>query len=384
MMNIYLSCNKFLITALSIALLACGSEAKKDSALLQSDTATSDEICKNREGINWQALFTLQCEKLSDYNLFADASEPRSGAQVGGIHYQLNSQLFTDYARKYRYVFMQPGKQATFVDNEVLEFPIGSVFVKVFALPKDTAKAEEEIIEVRLMIRRASGWVGLPYVWDENQQDAYLDLKGKSVPFTLMHDGKEYSNSYTVPSYGSCRNCHQFNGRMTLIGPKARLLNRQIMVAGKAINQLQYWQQQGLLSREGFPNALGDVEYAPDWRDATKTINDRAKSYLDINCAHCHREEGSASLSGLKLEYGRSSIDYQHGVCNSAHGWRGGGFDIWPGDSDNSSMPLRMTLPGAPDRMPPMGRSLVDLEAVELIKAWIDSMPYKECASSSN
>jgi hypothetical protein len=47
-------------------------------------------------------------------------------------------------------------------------------------------------------------------------------------------------------------------------------------------------------------------------------------------------------------------------------------------------MPLRMTLSGAPDRMPPLGRSLVDLEAVELIKQWIDAMPYKECAEQNN
>jgi mono/diheme cytochrome c family protein len=169
---------------------------------------------------------------------------------------------------------------------------------------------------------------------------------------------------------------------MTLIGPKARLLNKEIDVAGEKINQLTYWSQKGLL--QDLPESLAEVDLAPDWRDETKDLTDRAKAYLDINCAHCHRPEGAASLSGLKMEYRRKTIDYHHGVCNSAHGWRGGGFDIWPGDSEKSSMPLRMTLSGAPDRMPPLGRSLVDNEAVELIRQWIDAMPYQECAEQNN
>jgi uncharacterized repeat protein (TIGR03806 family) len=376
--------NKFLILLLSMVLAACGAESKNDSEITSSDSESSDDICENSEGINWQALLTSQCEDLSSYNLFTDSADPRSGARIGGINYQLNSQLFTDYARKYRYVFMPPDTGATFVDSEVLDFPVGSVFVKVFALPKDTDKPEEDIIEVRLMIHRSSGWVGLPYVWDKQARDGHLDLNGESVPFTMLHKGEKYESYYGVPTYGSCRNCHQYNGAMTLIGPKARLLNRDVIVAGESINQLVYWQQKGLLLEGSLPSNILDVEYAPDWRDETENLTDRAKAYLDINCAHCHRAEGSASLSGLKLEYGRKTIDYNHGVCNSAHGWRGGGFDIWPGDSSNSSMPLRMTLSGAPDRMPPLGRSIVDTEAIELVRQWIDVMPYKECAAQND
>lgn len=86
-------------------------------------------------------------------------------------------------------------------------------------------------------------------------------------------------------------------------------------------------------------------------------------------------------LSGLRLEYWRTQIDYSHGVCNSAHGWRGGGYDIWPGQGNKSSLPLRMELSEAIDRMPPIGRVVTDEDAVSLIRLWIDSMPPKECIS---
>jgi len=382
-MNIY-----FLLILISLFLLGCDGQSSSPPEVggFDSGDSNSSAICSVSEGINWSALLSEDinhlCSKLSDYKLFFDDSDPRLGANIGGVSYELNSQLFTDYARKHRYLYIPDGKKAVYSKDEVFEFPVGTVLAKVFSLPVDTEKSEEEIIEVRLMIHRSSGWVGLPFVWDENLKDGFLDLNGESIEFSLLHKGVVYSDHYSVPSYGSCRTCHQYNGAMTLIGPKARNLNKDIEFNGERINQLQLWEQQGLLS--GLPINLEGVDLAPDWRDDAKDFEVRAKSYLDINCAHCHRKEGAASLSGLQLEYGRKSIDYNHGVCNSAHGWRGGGFDIWPGDSDNSSMPLRMTLSGAPDRMPPLGRSIVDVEAVELIRQWIDAMPYQECAESNN
>lgn len=380
--------NYYLFILLAMFLTGCGAGSNSprisDETIIPNTEAPA--ICSISEGINWPALLSEDidnlCSKLSDYRLFSDATDPRSGANIGGVRYELNSQLFTDYARKYRYLYIPNEETAEYSKNEVFDFPVGTVLAKVFSLPEDTGNTEESIIEVRLMIHRPSGWVGLPYVWDDNVKDGFLDLDGESIEFSLAHKGKEYSDYYSVPSYGSCRTCHQFNGSMSLIGLKARNLNKSIEFEGESINQLQLWGQQGLLS--GLPTSVVDIDYAPDWQDASKKLEERAKSYLDINCAHCHREEGAASLSGLKLEFGRKSVDYNHGVCNSAHGWRGGGFDIWPGDSENSSIPLRMTLSAAPDRMPPLGRSIVDVEAVELIKQWIDSMPYQECAEAND
>ena len=36
-----------------------------------------------------------------------------------------------------------------------------------------------------------------------------------------------------------------------------------------------------------------------DWADQNANLDDRARSYLDINCGHCHIEGGSADTSGL-------------------------------------------------------------------------------------
>jgi hypothetical protein len=60
--------------------------------------------------INREAL-QFNCQKLSDYNLFADPTDPRSGANEGGTRFELTTQLFSDYAQKYRFVFLPPASR---------------------------------------------------------------------------------------------------------------------------------------------------------------------------------------------------------------------------------------------------------------------------------
>lgn len=339
-------------------------------------------------GINADALLNAApCHRLSEYGLFIDPSEPRLHPRAPGIIYRLNSTLFSDHARKYRWLFLPTSdgevQPAHYSAEGPLDFPVGTVLVKVFALPSDTSDTDldsEEIVEVRLLIHRADGWLGLPYRWHAELGDGYFLGSGDTLSRTLVHDGLTIDVQYSVPTYGSCRTCHNDNGQMVPIGPKARHLNSLISVPGATPqNQLSWWSDQGLLQE--LPVDISHLPLAPDWRDATARLQDRAKAYLDINCAHCHSDNGAAALSGLRLEYFRTSIDYTHGVCNSAHGWRGGGFDIWPGRGEDSSLPLRMELNGAADRMPPLGRSVADGEAVELIRRWIDSLPATECGS---
>ena len=38
-----------------------------------------------------------------------------------------------------------------------------------------------------------------------------------------------------------------------------------------------------------------------DWMDESKDINDRVRSYLDVNCGHCHSPTGNATSTGLYL-----------------------------------------------------------------------------------
>ena len=115
-----------------------------------------------------------------------------------------------------------------------------------------------------------------------------------------------------------------------------------------------------------------------DWADASgASLDDRARAYLDANCAHCHNANGAADTSALDLAL-ESPIDRNYGICKPpvAVG-RGSGdrpYDIYPGRPDDSIMIYRMQHTDPAIAMPELGRSTVHAEGVELISEWVRSL----------
>jgi hypothetical protein len=67
------------------------------------------------------------------------------------------------------------------------------------------------------------------------------------------------------------------------------------------MNQLAYWQKVGILKNFTSPDASPRLA---DWTDSIKyNFNDRARAYLDINCAHCHNPNGPAYTTGLHSKH---------------------------------------------------------------------------------
>ncbi len=381
-----------LLLCLSLSSLSgCGSDSNQTtttdkviSVPPNHPLGENPELCATQEGtklINWAALENEYCYELSNFNLFEKLSSTSIIPKSPGIIYELNSSLFTDHARKYRYIYVPENSKIGYTELESFSFPIGTTLVKVFSLPSDTSLDIEEIIEIRLLIKRNNGWATLVYKWLNEFSEGYFTVAGDIIESTISHNGLANLFDYRIPTFGQCVTCHQNNegeAHITPIGLKARHLNKKIIFNELEINQLVLWDNLGII--DNLPNDLSTIDTAPDWKDTSKDLQNRAKAYLDINCAHCHTEGGSGALSGLRMEYWRKAIDYSHGVCNESQGWRVGGFDIWPGRGDLSHIPLRITLTAAKDRMPPIGRSLVDEEAAQLISDWIDTLPYQACS----
>lgn len=299
---------------------------------------------------------------LSDYALFADG--PGQVPAEGVIPYDLSTPLFSDHAKKLRFAYV-PGR-ADWSDDEVFEFPVGTALVKTFAYPDETGL---HLIETRLLVRQEVGWVAWPYLWDEASGDAKLKLAGARLDVdTVGPDGDALTVNYRVPNANQCKTCHGRAGAITPIGPKARNLNHEFAYGDASKNQIAHWQSLGFL-------AMGRPPSSADWRNGA--LNDRARAYLDVNCAHCHRRDGSASNSGLFLAYGEADPVAWGRLKRPVAAGRGSGgleFDITPGDPAASIMVHRMrsTDPGV--MMPELGRSLPHAEGIALIKAWIAAM----------
>jgi uncharacterized repeat protein (TIGR03806 family) len=313
---------------------------------------------------------------LSAYGLFRDAGKQL--VNDGLVPYDLITPLFTDYALKYRFVHIPAGKAARYTPDGVFEFPVGSMLVKTFAYPADFRRPTENIrlLETRLLIRKPSGWAALPYVWNADQRDARLKRGGKRIPISWTGaDGKTVSFRYRVPNVNQCKGCHVRNKRFSPIGPKARNLNHDFDYGTGRENQLVHWSEAGILSdapeRAAWP-------HVPRWDDPQSgTLAERARGYLDVNCAHCHNPDGPASTSGLFLDF--TETRPRHWGVNKppVAAGRGAGdlaVDIDPGKPDRSILAFRMNSVDPGIMMPELGRQLVHKEGVALIRQWIAAM----------
>jgi len=297
---------------------------------------------------------------LSDYRFFKDAAGWQPNDRV--TPYTLNTPLFTDYAEKYRYIYVPEGQQAKAEGDGLLDFPVGSALIKSFGYERD---GKPMLLETRVLLHRADGWLALPYVWNEEQTEAKLKVAGARIPVTFTDpSGRERSTSYAVPNKNQCKECHALSEAVTPIGPKARNLTDD--------GQLEEFARLGLIDR------TPKVEYrVPVWGETSAPLNDRARGYLDVNCAHCHNVNGSASNSGLFLTY-EEKMPVRYGIHKRpVAAGRGSGthdFDIAPGDPEGSIMIYRLNSLDPGVSMPEVGRSIVHDEGVALLSQWIAEM----------
>ena len=323
-------------------------------------------------------------ERLSDWGLVTlDGTQLTVSDQA--LVYELNTALFSDYALKLRTVYLPQGTQAEFDPDNTLMLPVGSIISKTFLYPKKASGAlltssnwngdpaliqtnNYELIETRLMVKQSAGWEALPYVWDGD--DAYLSLTGTIRQMTLTNGE---ALNYLVPSKNQCASCHATNhtsGELRPIGMQARHLDRSTALYNK--NQLNHFTERGWasnLSRNAKPNAI--------WGDETQTLEHQARSYLDINCGHCHNAQGAADTSGLLLDYEdhpKNTMGFCKPPIAAGRGSGGHLYSIVPGKADESILSFRLATNDPGMMMPELGRSLVHQEGLALVNEWIDTL----------
>lgn len=312
--------------------------------------------------------------RLADYRLFKDAG----GRQPNGLTpYGLNTPLFTDYAEKFRFLYLPPGTKAAYRAEGVLDLPVGATLVKTFAYPADMRRPDEKVryVETRLLIHKREGWVAQTYVWNAEQTEAVLKRAGARLDVSFVDArGQTVQVDYAVPNQNQCKECHQLDKTVTPIGPKARNLNGDFAYAGGTENQLAHWSRLGLLTGAPAPAA---APRTARWDDPHEPLEARARAYLDVNCAHCHNPRAVASNSGLFLnveETRPAALGVGKGPVAAGRGSGGLRVGVDPGHPDSSILAYRMasTEPGV--MMPELGRSLTHTEGLALIRAYIAGM----------
>lgn len=310
--------------------------------------------------------------RLSETGVFADL---QSLTPVAGVlPYDLVLSFWSDGAVKSRLAAIPAGKVQFSVDGE-WQFPPGTVMVKTFDLPLDARQPQQRRrLETRLLVIGDAGSVyGVTYKWRADLSDAELLADSASEDITIRDaSGQASTQTWYYPGRAECLECHNTHTPGQL-GPKTRQMNRDVTYAdGTTGNQLLHWNRLGL-----FAPALdeGDIASMPRLArpdEAGRDVIDRARSYLDANCAHCHRPGGtvanfdarySTPLAEQKIIDGPVLID--QGVDRARV--------ISPHDPWRSIMLLRVNTNGDM-RMPPLARKTIDQQGVAVLSEWIDSM----------
>jgi len=291
------------------------------------------------------------------------------------IPYELVVPFWSDGASKSRWVAIPDGK-IKFSANGQWTFPAGTVFVKNFDLPTDAADPSvKRRLETRLLVRDSAGGVyGVTYKWRADDSDADLlpDSVEEEIPIKTA-SGELRRQTWYYPSRKDCLTCHT-TGAGGVLGVKTRQLNRDLSYpSGVTDNELRSWNHVGLFEPTIPAAELSGLPTMAASDDTSRSLEDRARSYLDANCSHCHHPGGTVAyfdaryttpLAQQGLIDGPVLID--QGIDRprviSPH-------DIW-----RSIAFMRVNTDGD-IRMPPLARETIDQKGVALLGQWINSLP---------
>ncbi|HVK15131.1 MAG TPA: PQQ-dependent sugar dehydrogenase [Gemmataceae bacterium] len=324
--------------------------------------------------------------KLSQTGLFADTARhvPAAGVHV----YEINAEPWADHATAERLVAVpgtgqvtmfhapQPVPETAWFNSRVF-FPKDGVLTRTFSIEMEAGNpATRRRLETQLMHFDGREWKGYTYRWNEAATDADLvPAAGENVELKVKDarapDGVR-TQTWHFPSRTECRQCHN-------------------PWAGEVLGFTEQ-QLRGNGNKSGGPDAYGRLtslglivrgaEKGPE-RPLTSLVNPhdvtadreaRARSYLHVNCAHCHQFGAGGSVN-IELKYGTSLEESRALDAAPVQG----AFGIpdckilSPGDPTRSVLYYRMAKQGR-GRMPHIGSELIDDSGITLIRDWIRQM----------
>ncbi|HET6564185.1 MAG TPA: hypothetical protein VFG52_02130 [Xanthomonadales bacterium] len=275
--------------------------------------------------------------------------------------------LWSDGTRKKRWLYLPPGTAIDGSQPGAWQFPPGTRLWKEFSYSKP--------VETRFIERLADGsWRFASYAWNEAGTEATLvpaeGLRARPITAAPV-------STYNFPSQEDCLACHD---------------GKEIPVLGLSLLQLSSDRDPGALhalppmsGELDLPGlvALGLLVNLPEqWlsrppRIAADTpLSRTALGYLHGNCGHCHNSAGPMALLEMEMDQDRAdSLErvLQSLVNRPSDDSRPGmEMRIASGKPQSSSVVTRMRSADPLLQMPPLGRTILDQEAIALITQWIE------------
>lgn len=281
-----------------------------------------------------------------------------------GIYaYDVIQPLWSDGALKKRWLALPQLSQIKFSENEPWQFPLGSTLIKHFEIK--TLKGLKRL-ETRVLVLSDQGWRGFSYRWHEDQTDASL-LTKTEFESILTPLGPV---TWHYPA-NDCHRCHS-PASGTLLGITPKQLRKKILYPNDVEETpLSAWKHIGLFSNKDdvTPEGTAFVSLTQAQQDPTQR-EQAIRSYLHSQCAHCHQPHGGTPAR-IDLRFD-TPLEKTH-LLSKALGDNLGtsGHILVPGEIHDSILWKRLKEINA-TTMPPLGKSIPDEKALQMIQQWIN------------
>ena len=365
--------------------------------LLDYDDGSIQELVRN-DAVGSAAAFPTT---LRATGLFADTATQTP--MPGVLSFEIQAEAWADHATARRHIGVPDGGQIEFFSprrqvpgsmfSRTLFFPADTVLAKTFFMEMERGKPEtSRPIETQLLHFDGSHWHGYTYAWNDAGTDADLvAAEGKQVPLVIRDaaaPGGVREQTWRFFGRNECLRCHNYWAENTLAFTVPQI-NRDVVVDGVRRNQLQSFRESGFIKDMVIEPNLDDNPFATatrpgpteslprlaDPNDSSASLEARARAYLHVNCASCHRF-GGGSVPHLHLNSDLPLGDVKAVGMRPSQG----GFGIpepqviAAGDPFRSTLLYRMSTVG-PGRMPHIGSEIVDDRGLALIHDWIARLP---------
>jgi hypothetical protein len=285
---------------------------------------------------------------LSQTGCFVMTTPGQPTPHPGLVPYAVGVQLWSDGAKKRRWIGLPDGRSMTSSATGAWAAPTGTLIFKEFSYERTPGTpSTRRAMETRVLVNDpVSGWLGFSYQWNAAGTDAALLTDGEFTHVWQLDDGTTHTHVY--PSRSECISCHQ-SSYGPLLGIRPPQLARWFDYDGQIADQL------ATLAALGVGPATTATPFVSP-HDPSETFENRMRGYMAANCAHCHNA-GDISIHDLRY----TTPLAQTNLCP----------DIVPGNPPAS---LTYQLVSSRPGMPPLATLQTDPLAVATLRSWISGM----------